>query len=564
MLQWGALTRDEFERAVEALVLRVVSSEQPHRTARAFDGRGGDSGIDIEVVERETNRRVQILQLKHFPEGFSGGFRDARRRQITESFRAALRHEVDEWILVVPRKPTPAELAFLTALSDEGHPRISCWGPPELDAMLARHPELEEYVTRNEVRTALDRYGRSSAALATAGDFVGEVERLTRLSRGWSPYWAPQVSLAGGRTTIGFEALRADSSLREPLTFSLDTNWDGYADLLGEYTRSVEFGFTRMIELPPEVVLGVDWEGPEWFQGRSGPGTVLLGPSNHLGAPGRFTCLDADGRSLMSANSVIERVGRGSRGGRVEVSVGPGVTMLLTLESDTTSGSLTMRSAMEGLSGGEARQHIRLLDAMSRAARLRLRFEDVDIQFEVSGERPPCSRALVDLVEDLAQIEELAATSFRWPRDLSLAAHERVWIRIARLLLEGRTVLVPGSLSADLEVSDLAPALEQLLTRGVEGRFHHPDWSVNVFGEDVELGEVVFLHPRMRVSDADQALSGLREGRGRILRVVAGEAEGLAAWIPDRSGSDDAGKVVRWDIADIDEHPALPHAAPAA
>src|SRR5690349_12165619 len=119
MLHWGALTRDEFERTVEALVVRVVASKQPHLVARAFDGRGGDGGIDIEVVDRDTNQRVQILQLKHFPEGFSGGFREVRRRQITESFRAALRQDMDEWTLVVPRKPTPAELDFLAALESE-------------------------------------------------------------------------------------------------------------------------------------------------------------------------------------------------------------------------------------------------------------------------------------------------------------------------------------------------------------------------------------------------------------------------------------------------------------
>lgn len=564
MLQWGVLTRDEFERAVESLVVRVIASEQPHLVARAFDGRGGDGGIDIEVVDRETNHRVQILQLKHFPEGFSGGFREVRRRQITESFRAALRQDMDEWTLVVPRKPTPAELDFLAALESEGGPRITCWGPPELDAMLSRYPELEEYITRDPVRTALDRFSRSSAAVTTVNDYVDEVQKLTGIARGWSPYWAPRVSHAGGRTAIGFEALRPDASEREPLTFTLDTNWDGHADLLAEYTRSVEFGFTNAVELPPEVVLGVAWEGPDWFRRRSGAGTVLLGPLSVKGTPGRITCLDADGRSLMSRNIVIDRVGRGSRGGRLEVSVAPGVTITLTLAFDSASGSLAVQSTMEGLSGGEARQHLRLLDAMSRAAGLRVQFEDVDVKFEVSGERPPPSRTLMELVDDVAQIEDLAGTSVRWPRTLALAAHERVWIRAARLMLEGRTVLVPGSLSVDLDVSDLTPSLEKLLTRGAEGRFVHPAWSVTIFGEDVELGDVVFWHPRMRVGDADAALAVLRDGRARSLHVEAGEADGLMAWMPDRSGSDDASPVVGWGIADIDEHPALPRTAPAA
>ena len=57
-------------------------------------------GIDVEVVTNDGRRR--IFQLKYFPGGFSGGWGDSRRSQITKSFKKALEHSPDEWTLVVP------------------------------------------------------------------------------------------------------------------------------------------------------------------------------------------------------------------------------------------------------------------------------------------------------------------------------------------------------------------------------------------------------------------------------------------------------------------------------
>lgn len=99
MLDWTKLDRDKWDRAVEALVFRHYAGND--RQVKIFDGSGGDGGRDIEAVFNSGYRI--IIQLKHFPEGFSSSWQ-SRRRQITDSFKAALKHEPDEWILVVPKK----------------------------------------------------------------------------------------------------------------------------------------------------------------------------------------------------------------------------------------------------------------------------------------------------------------------------------------------------------------------------------------------------------------------------------------------------------------------------
>src|SRR5690554_5709372 len=96
---WERCGRDAFERAVELLLQR--KHQAGPGKAQAIDGRGGDEGIDVDVTEPDGTIST-IYQLKYFPEGFSGGFREVRRKQILNSFRAAMKHEPALWVLVVP------------------------------------------------------------------------------------------------------------------------------------------------------------------------------------------------------------------------------------------------------------------------------------------------------------------------------------------------------------------------------------------------------------------------------------------------------------------------------
>ena len=117
-------------------------------TVRVLDGRGGDGGIDVEVVTNDGRRR--IFQLKYFPGGFSGGWGDSRRPQITKSFKKALEHSPDEWTLVVPRVLTASEDKFVKGLNGgQEPPTISVAARDELDSWVADDPSLDEYLQRD-------------------------------------------------------------------------------------------------------------------------------------------------------------------------------------------------------------------------------------------------------------------------------------------------------------------------------------------------------------------------------------------------------------------------------
>lgn len=79
-VDWTRLERGEFERIVNVLITR--DGDARGFVSVAPDGRGGDAGIDIALRDPASGRIVHIYQLKHFPEGFSSGWAQSRRKQI--------------------------------------------------------------------------------------------------------------------------------------------------------------------------------------------------------------------------------------------------------------------------------------------------------------------------------------------------------------------------------------------------------------------------------------------------------------------------------------------------
>lgn len=189
-VEWGRLTQGEFDRIVEALIVRMYEHDAAVEV-QALDGRGGDDGIDIDVI-RDGHTEV-IYQLKCFPEGFSGGFRQTRRTQIKRSFDTAMEQHPYEWVLVVPRKPTNKERSWIRSLAGDSGVRVKIMGPAQLDAALAKHQDLLDAATREPLLEALRDAGQEHVALARPADTDSAVDRLRQRVSGRSLYWDVQV-----------------------------------------------------------------------------------------------------------------------------------------------------------------------------------------------------------------------------------------------------------------------------------------------------------------------------------------------------------------------------------
>jgi hypothetical protein len=183
------MTQPEFDRIVESLFMR--EHRDIPKDAFVVNGRGGDQGVDIHI---RRDGRLIIVQLKYFPEGFSGGFRDVRQGEIRESFKTALQHDPDEWWLVLPTTATPNERKYVDGLlkrnaKDRTKPHIVIFDRPKLDTLAAKHQELVTYVKRDELREAAKDYNAEQALLIDKDDLLARVAALARQSETLDPDW---------------------------------------------------------------------------------------------------------------------------------------------------------------------------------------------------------------------------------------------------------------------------------------------------------------------------------------------------------------------------------------
>jgi hypothetical protein len=273
---WDRLDEDTFNKSVEALLVAEYSGNGLR--AQAIDGRGGDGGIDIDVRVERTDQLTHIFQLKHFPQGFSGGFRP-RRKQIRKSFEDAMQHQPPVWVLVFPKNPTISERKFVSSMRGNRKVRIRIVGAAELDGLLSEHPNIEAYLSRDEAVEVLRAVNRPEAALARPGDLHAEMARIQKGLDGRSQYWVSAVTLGpDGAYVETLHAKREDASEREPLSITIETEFGpGDENLRQQFVDKLKYGGSGTIVLPERVIKQFRKIGPEWFAETSTGGELLIG-----------------------------------------------------------------------------------------------------------------------------------------------------------------------------------------------------------------------------------------------------------------------------------------------
>jgi hypothetical protein len=137
-INWRQIDEPLFVRIVDAILDRIWGDR-----GVAPEGRGGDAGIDYRV----DGTRI-IYQYKFYPDGANTA---SRRRHTKASFVDAMKHNPEEWVLVVPARILPAMRAYVLGLSDQI--KITIHDQPWLDNLLAKFGDLAEYF---KYRTELD------------------------------------------------------------------------------------------------------------------------------------------------------------------------------------------------------------------------------------------------------------------------------------------------------------------------------------------------------------------------------------------------------------------------
>ncbi len=516
VVDWSTISEARFNELTEALFV----GEYEHNSmliAQPVDGRGGDGGIDIAIRHRDSDELAEVIQLKWFREGMSGGF-TKRREQVRASFQRAREHSPSpKWTLVIPGEGTNAEHEFVRALGAAHGVSTRMAGRAELNVMLSRQPLLQEWANRNLLRDAFGQLGRESKALARPGDATQELKRLHDRINSRSAYWGWDLSI--GREGISGElyAKRSDAAEREPLSIQLTLSFDDHSrDLHDEFRDFQDFGGFSTVKLPGRVITSFVQSGPEWFADDHVPHEVELHPRYMKGGQrARIQVLDQAERVTSTVvGQVTRRSSPGAAGVKVEMSFPGGILMQWRFPKQGTAATTTVSHDPVGLSSTSVRRALDFLAALRSSSVAHVSIDDTVFTLTTAGElAEEIDVRIQELAEDLSVIERELDVELPFP-ELIPEAEERLRIRMIRLALDGLATIYPGINGFNATLNDVAGLpLRQLAETGGAILFREAMYGVEVLGHKLTLDEFAVTHPRVKLANAAQVLRALDEKR---------------------------------------------------
>ncbi len=179
VLDWAGFDPNKVERVAQLLVREACG-------ATSIDGSGGDLAQDL---RHDGPAALTIFEVKSFTKHTT----TSQKRQIAGSLARAVKlHAPYRWVLVIPLKPSPAEIAWFDTLRKR-HPDVELewFGLDWLDGKIAGRESLISYIQGAEY-TLLRRakqHAMEREALTTGADLIQRMNDLQRLGDTITPYW---------------------------------------------------------------------------------------------------------------------------------------------------------------------------------------------------------------------------------------------------------------------------------------------------------------------------------------------------------------------------------------
>ncbi|MCC3318366.1 hypothetical protein [Nocardia africana] len=528
-VDWDRIGQSWFDRIVEVLIKRRYRDAD---SVIAVNGRGGDGGIDIEV--RQGNR-LRIFQLKYFPEGFSGGFAQTRRKQIRRSYDSMLKDKPYEWVLVVPNNVIPSERTFVGGLGKTAdaprHWRII--GRLELDDLLIDFPEVDKWAQRNvtsQLREDAQLYDRERSSLLGPADLGARVGALGELADSADLDWTFDFHRVGNTVSQVLRAQHPGAHLSSPVSLRFQPRFGPeHAQLEQRFRRKLGFGTADTVELPPEVVQDIEIAGPAPIAQRFDSGYVVIGrgpAAPGVGLPLELHFLDEDDTLVASHEGRITNLGAGPHGMSVKTTF---YDQRLTVEL-TFAGTAEQQVVPPeaNVSHGIYRARPRVVAEVlafvrqMRAARRLEVFINGDFALSVrSDANLPADEQELRLeafATDLDIVQQHCQQRFAFPDTIS--EDDRVAFRVARIVIEGGIVASPeaGTVTATVPREDYGK-LRALLESGKVPVAFKFDYTVSLGNRVLPIGPAWVFHPAATTVDTTTVLAALDAGEGDSVSV---------------------------------------------
>jgi hypothetical protein len=581
-VSWDRLDQTTFDRFVEALLTRLHLTDDPQLDVDVIDGRGGDGGIDIDV--RRGDEFLHIYQLKFFPEGFSGPWAKARKPQIRKSFEAAMRHHPARWTLVVPRNPTVGERDFVLSLKKAHKVRLTTMGRAKLDALMGRFPDVQRWAALEPLTDALRTLQLERAVLAGPNDLGDAIQALHERADARSPNWTVAHSFSNGNYVETIQPKHRLAQQREPIGLTRVTVRVPKGDPLADRAQRVfDYGDSEDLTFGSEYLADLEVAAPSWSPLSETPRAPMLNfpatPSLHDPMPMEMQVLDEDDVVLRSYSGTTTHLGRGRRGVTLRGRLAGGIDVTFFMDFDDRDGldrgRMTFHHEGTGLLAREAMRGVRFIQEMFARQKVRIVLDGNALASFYSGDTDRVDSAEAQeflssefalLTEDLARLEEELGVDFPVPE--SITNYDRMTVRMARLLLDGKVILHPfvdtfsGTTSADIDSQ-----IVEVIKAGAGAVFTDvADLRLEILGRRISLGTARYALPRARIGDHVALAAAITDGSaaGRPLEIGTFPGEAVRVMLPKRvdvSGGEV--EITPWGVPGIPEHDELRGVKPA-
>jgi hypothetical protein len=488
-VDWRAVGRDTFNDIVDILLSREFGTR-----GHAVNGRGGDEGIDYDVDDSKI-----IFQYKYFCDGFPGS--SSRRTQIKRSFKKAMIHDPDEWILVVPATITPPERLFVTGLGKGKRVRISIRDQVWLNNQLIQNPDVAEHYRFSSDLDYIYEKGerfKHNPIVRDTHDVTDRIRSLQDSIDTADPNWAIDFHATEGQITQVLRPKDPGAPDRAPINVSFTAELRIDSPEADDLEKAQAFGYTKPIVLSGDMIKDFTITGPRLVGANNGAVDRLefhpLPDAARPWKPAEMVLHDAEGEQLGIFLGEARLLAEGQQGFTLQTKVGRHIDITFRCPRDPVTGGADFTiQAVGGASVSEVFETADFMVQLAVAATLEIRADENRVALmDISGRASESEMTdgfdeVRATAEDLRIIETATRARFRYPRELNVL--DRILIRNLRLMLEGHCVAHPTATRMTITLNgDWDDSLEQLFTTELHWLMHSQEvGELTVLGQPIRL-----------------------------------------------------------------------------
>ena len=527
-IQWNDFEPQGYEDMVSVLLSRLYPD------AQRIDGRGGDGGRDVQIVDGQDGPITNAFELK----SFTGRMNTGRRRQVERSLKRAACLGPARWTLVVPIDPSPGEDDWFRKLGKGYSFPIEWYGKTWLDEKMSAFPDIRRYFlegTSDEVVRLLRELQKEQAIVTDVPDAMERLRTLRERLNEIDPHYRYELSTgkeaADGRPTdvvfaVGFCDMRVDvypkylgATKDRPVTVNVKILVDTDDEVV---QNALNYGLEATI--PPHMVDSVTVDAPLGLAGDFTEAELTLIPINSLDEPVTLL-LDIMDRDTVLASLPVHLTERtsGLRGS--------------TLTGADSTGWLQARIKVNVETMGlEAKFWLTPQSTMPEALLPVCQWVDAckpphHLRFRWQGGLEPCIEirksfladdSLSRIVEALAYLQKRCG--IHWEMSPSLTSEEDQQILAAAIMLkEGTIDFTWESWNPRLDPSE--PALKELMDGSSLAFLTRQDVPIEFEGMTVAIVRIQTHLESARLANLGAVEQALMSGSVPHLNLVPGESD---------------------------------------